>query len=372
MKVFDYMRKYGHEEVVLCHDEASGLRAIIALHDSTLGPPNGGTRRWVYKSEDEAIEDALRLARSQSYKQAAAGLNGGGGKGVIMVDSMEQNSEELYRAYGKFVESLGGRFITGEDVGTGDLELRYISMETNYVVGLPEMRVGVPADYGNIMPTALGTLCGMKACAKKAYGSDSLKGKVIALQGLGKVGYLMVNLLRKEEAKLIVTDIEDELVKRVLGKDVTPVAPKEIYGVNCDIFCPCAMGAILNDDTIPQLKCQIVAGSANNQLKEDKHGDELHRRKIVYAPDVIINAGGAIDFLDAMTYGGEYSYRRSRASVEHIYDRIYGILERSERENIPTYKIATMIAEERINKYKAIHDLRPERSKAIRAGFGKT
>jgi len=372
MRVFDYMRKYGHEEVVLCHDKSAGLRAVIAIHNSTLGPPNGGTRRWVYKSEDEAIEDALRLSISQSYKQAAAGLNGSGAKGVIMVDSMEQKSEELYRAYGKFVESLGGRFITGEDVGTGDLEIRYMSMEINYIVGLPERRVGAPADYGNIMPTALGVLCGIKACAKKTYGSDSLKGKVIALQGLGKVGSLLLKLLIKEEARLIVCDIIDDLVKNVLGKDVTAVSPEEIYGADCDIFCPCAMGAILNDATIPQLNCKIVAGSANNQLKEDKNGDELHKRNIVYAPDVIINAGGAIDFLDAMTYGGEYSYSRSRASVEHIYDRVYGILERSEREDIPTYKLATMVAEERINKYRAIHDLRPERSKAIRTGFGKT
>ncbi len=361
--IFEYMMKYGYEEVRLCHDKSTGLKAVIAIHDTTLGPAGGGTRRWTFASELEAIEDALRLARAMTYKYAAAGINCGGGKGVIMVDSMDNKSEELYRAYGRFVDSFNGRFFTGGDVGTDIRELRFIAMETDYVVGLPETwGEGRPEGY---MPTSWGVIRGMKACCEEVYGDPSLEGRTVAVQGLGKVGAPLVRYLVEEGAKVIVTDLLNEKVKETVdqyGGKVTAVVPDKIYSVDHDVFSPCALGGILNDETIPQLKCKIVAGGANNQLKEDRHGDLLHKKGILYAPDYVINAGTAIDDVETTRKGG-YNYKRAREEVDQIYNRIRNIIEISKRDNIPTYKAADKFAEERIKKIGGIKDLRVRKVK---------
>jgi len=356
--IFEYMTKYGYEEVRLCHDKSTGLRAVIAIHDTTLGPAGGGTRRWPFASEWEAIEDALRLARAMTYKYAAAGINCGGGKGVIMVNTMDDKGEEVYRAYGRFVDSFNGRFFTGGDVGTDIRELRFIAMETDYVLGLPETwGEGRPEGY---MPTSWGVVRGMKACCEEVYGEASLEGRTVAVQGLGKVGAPLVRYLVEEGTEVTVTDLLKERVKKIVDQyrgKVTAVDPDKIYGMHCDIFAPSALGGIINDETIPKLKCKIVAGGANNQLKEDRHGDVLHAKGILYAPDYVINAGTAIDDVDTTKPGG-YNYERARESVDQIYDRIKSIIEISKRHNIPTYKAADKFAEERIKKIGGIKDLR--------------
>jgi leucine dehydrogenase len=354
MEIFDYITKYGHEEVRLFREKSTGLKAVIAIHDTTLGPAGGGTRRWVFKSEDEAIEDAMRLARAMTYKYAAAGISCGGGKGVIMVNSLSEKSEELYRAYGRFVDSFNGRFYTGSDVGTDVQELRYIAMETEYVVGLPETKKLVQG----YQPTSWGVIRGMKACCREVYANESLEGKAVAVQGLGKVGTPLVKYLKEEGAKPIVTDMDPDRVRAVVDQfKVQAAPPDEIYGLDCDIFSPNALGGVINDDTIPRLKCKIIAGGANNQLRENKDGDMLHGKGILYAPDYIINAGTAIDDIDTTKKGG-YNYERARRDVDQIYDRIRSIIEISKRENIPTYKAADRFAEERIKKIGAIKDLR--------------
>ena len=348
------MVKHGHEEVRLYREKSTGLRAVIAIHDTTLGPAGGGTRRWVFQSEDEAIEDAMRLAKAMTYKYASAGISCGGGKGVIIVNSMSERSEELYRAYGRFVDSFHGRFYTGSDVGTDIQELRYIAMETDYVVGLPETK-DHPEGY---QPTSWGVTRGMKACCEEVYGDVSLEGKVVAVQGLGKVGTPLVRYLLNEGAKPIVTDIDAERVRTVVGQfKVQAVPADEIYSIECDVFSPNALGGVINDDTVGRLKCKIVAGGANNQLGEDRHGEMLHQRGIVYAPDYVINAGTAIDDIDSTKKGG-YNYQRARSDVDQIYDRITRIIEISKREDIPTYKAADKYAEERIRKIGAVKDLR--------------
>jgi leucine dehydrogenase len=343
MKIFDYMEKYDYEQLILCQDQSSGLKAIICIHDTTLGPALGGTRMWTYNSEEEAIEDALRLARGMTYKNAAAGLNLGGGKTVVIGDPKKDKSEAMFRALGRFIQGLNGRYITAEDVGTTVEDMDIIHMETRYVTGVS------PAfgSSGNPSPvTAYGVYVGMKAAAKEAFGDDSLKGKVIAIQGVGHVAYSLCQHLHKEGAKLIVTDINKDNVNRAVQEfGAEAVSPDKIYDVECDIFSPCALGAIINDETIERLKCKVVAGSANNQLKEDRHGDMLEQKGIVYAPDYVINAGGVINVADEL-----YGYNRERAMkrVEAIYDNILKVFEIAKRDGIPSYKAADRMAEERI------------------------
>ena len=354
MKIFDYMMKHGHEEVRLFREKSTGLKAVVAIHDTTLGPAGGGTRRWVFKSEDEAIEDAMRLAKGMTYKYAAAGISCGGGKGVIMVNSMSEKGEELYRAYGRFVDSFNGRFYTGSDVGTDVQELRYIAMETEYVVGLPETKK--PVD--GYQPTSWGVIRGMKACCQEVYGDESLEGKVVTVQGLGKVGRPLVKYLKEEGAKPIVADIDPDRVTAAVDQlKVQAAPPDKIHSLECDIFSPNALGGVINDDTIPALKCRIVAGGANNQLGENRHGDMLHEKGVLYAPDYVINAGTAIDDIDTTNKGG-YNYERARRDVDQIYDRIRSIIEISKREGIPTHIAADRFAEERIRKMGAVKDLR--------------
>ncbi|MCL1696030.1 Glu/Leu/Phe/Val dehydrogenase [Lysinibacillus sp. BPa_S21] len=343
MEIFKYMEKYDYEQLVFCQDEASGLKAIIAIHDTTLGPALGGARMWTYASEENAIEDALRLARGMTYKNAAAGLNLGGGKTVIIGDPFKDKNEEMFRALGRFIQGLNGRYISAEDVGTTVSDMDLIHEETNYVTGIS------PAfgSSGNPSPvTAYGVYRGMKAAAKEAFGSESLEGRTISVQGLGNVAYKLCEYLHNEGAKLVVTDINQAAIDRVVNDfGATAVAPEEIYSQEVDIFSPCALGAILNDETIPQLKAKVIAGSANNQLQDSRHGDYLHELGIAYAPDYVINAGGVINVADEL-----YGYNRERAMkrVEGIFDSIEKIFEISKREGIPTYLAANRLAEERI------------------------
>ncbi|MEE3806100.1 Glu/Leu/Phe/Val dehydrogenase [Lysinibacillus fusiformis] len=343
MEIFKYMEKYDYEQLVFCQDEASGLKAVIAIHDTTLGPALGGARMWTYASEENAIEDALRLARGMTYKNAAAGLNLGGGKTVIIGDPFKDKNEEMFRALGRFIQGLNGRYITAEDVGTTVSDMDLIHEETNYVTGIS------PAfgSSGNPSPvTAYGVYRGMKAAAKEAFGSDSLEGLKVSVQGLGNVAYKLCEYLHNEGAKLVVTDINQAAIDRVVNDfDAIAVAPDEIYAQEVDIFSPCALGAILNDETIPQLKAKVIAGSANNQLKDSRHGDYLHELGIVYAPDYVINAGGVINVADEL-----YGYNRERAMkrVDGIHDSIEKIFAISKRDGIPTYVAANRLAEERI------------------------
>lgn len=343
MEIFKYMEKYDYEQVVFCQDAASGLKAIIAIHDTTLGPALGGARMWTYATEENAIEDALRLARGMTYKNAAAGLNLGGGKTVIIGDPFTDKNEEMFRALGRFIQGLNGRYITAEDVGTTVSDMDLIHEETNYVTGIS------PAfgSSGNPSPvTAFGVYRGMKAAAKEAFGTDILEGRTVSVQGLGNVAYKLCEYLHNEGAKLIVTDINQAAIDRVVNDfGAIAVAPDEIYAQDVDIFSPCALGSILNDDTIPQLRAKVIAGSANNQLQESRHGDQLHELGIVYAPDYVINAGGVINVADEL-----YGYNKDRAMkrVEGIYDSIEKIFAISRRDHIPTYIAANRLAEDRI------------------------
>ncbi|MEH7253176.1 branched-chain amino acid dehydrogenase [Neobacillus niacini] len=345
MEIFKYLEQYDYEQVVFCQDKQSGLKAIIAIHDTTLGPALGGTRMWTYESEEAAIIDALRLAKGMTYKNAAAGLNLGGGKTVIIGDPRKDKSEEMFRAFGRYIQGLNGRYITAEDVGTTVADMDIIHEETNYVTGIS------PAfgSSGNPSPvTAYGVYVGMKAAAKEAFGSDSLEGKVVAIQGVGNVAYTLCKYLHEEGAQLIVTDINKEAVQRAVEDfGARAVDPNEIYGVECDIYAPCALGATINDDTIPQLKAKVIAGSANNQLKDTRHGDVIHEMGIVYAPDYVINAGGVINVADEL-YG--YNHERAMKKVDQIYASIEKVIAISKRDGIPTYVAADRMAEERIEK----------------------
>lgn len=343
MKLFSYMEKYDYEQVVICQDQLSGLKAIIAIHDTTLGPALGGTRMWNYQSEEEALEDALRLAKGMTYKNAAAGLNLGGGKTVIIGDPRTDKNEEMFRAFGRYIEGLNGRYITAEDVGTTVEDMDTIHEETDYVTGIS------PAfgASGNPSPvTAYGVYVGMKAAAKEAFGSDQLSGKTVAVQGVGNVAYHLCKHLHEEGAQLIVTDLNREAVQRAVNEfSARAVEVDEIYGVDCDIFAPCALGAVINDQTIPQLKAKVIAGAANNQLKEDRHGNVVQEMGILYVPDYVINAGGVINVADELN-----GYNRDRAlkKVEGIYQNVAKVFEISNRDAIPTYQAADRMAEERI------------------------
>ncbi|MGM9954797.1 MAG: branched-chain amino acid dehydrogenase [Peribacillus sp.] len=345
MEIFNYLERYDYEQLLFCQDKQSGLKAIIAIHDTTLGPALGGTRMWTYASEEEAIEDALRLSKGMTYKNAAAGLNLGGGKTVIIGDPRKDKNEEMFRAFGRYIQGLNGRYITAEDVGTTVEDMDLIHEETDYVTGIsPEF-----GSSGNPSPvTAYGVYRGMKAAAKEAFGSDSLEGKVIAVQGVGNVAYNLCRHLNEEGARLIVTDINKESVNRAVETfGAKAVNPDEIYGVDCDIYAPCALGAVINDGTISKIKAKVIAGAANNQLKEPIHGDQIHEKGIIYAPDYVINAGGVINVADELK---GYNRERALKKVEGVYDSIERVIEIAKRDKIPTYKAADRMAEERIER----------------------
>ena len=340
MNLFDTIAEMGHEQVVVCHDKASGYRGIIAIHDTTLGPALGGTRFWRYESDEDAIVDALRLSRGMTYKNAVAGLNLGGGKSVIIGDNRTPNREMIFRAHGRFVDSLGGRYVTAEDVGTSTSDMDFVHMETDYVTGL----AGMSGDPSPV--TAHGVFRAIQASACHRWGTDSLDGRTVAIQGCGNVGRHLAEELHAAGARLVVTDIDPERVKRVVaGTGARAVTTEEIYGQPADIFAPCALGGGINDATIPQLKVEIVAGAANNQLHEERHGDALAERGVLYAPDYVANAGGVINVYSELA---GWSRERSLRKADEIYHTVLNVFEIAKQDGIPTYRAADRLAERRI------------------------
>jgi len=345
--VTNQMFTYDHEEVLFCNDNATGLKAIIAIHNTVLGPSLGGCRIWKYNNEQEALTDVLRLSRGMTYKAAITGLNLGGGKSVIMGDAKVIKNEALMRRFGRFVDDLAGKYITAEDVGSNSKDMEYIHMETKHVTGIPESMGG----SGDPSPvTAYGTLLGMKASAKERWGNDSLKGKKVGVQGIGNVGEHLVKHLADEGAIISVCDINEERLKEVAKKyKATVVGLDEIYDIDMDIYAPCALGATVNSDTIDRLKCSIIAGSANNQLGDEKvHGEMLMKKGVIYAPDFVINAGGLVNVYTEL--GGNYNKQRALGIAENIYNATLAIFSISKKENIPTYLAANKLAEKRIEQ----------------------
>jgi leucine dehydrogenase len=338
--VLDQLAAYGHEQVSFYADEAAGYRGIIAIHSTVLGPALGGTRFWAYRSEAEALADVLRLSRAMTYKAAVAGLDLGGGKSVIIGDNRTTDRAPIFRAHGRHVEALGGRYVTAEDVGTSPEDMELVHVETRHVVGLK----GGSGDPSPV--TALGVYRGMKACAAFRWGEDSLAGRTVAVQGVGHVGYYLCKDLHAEGARLVVTDVVPEKVKRAVADfGARSVAPEEIYGVKADVFAPCALGGAINDVTLRKLKVEIIAGGANNQLAEPRHGDMLERRGITYAPDYVINGGGLINVAAELTGAGR-EWVLTKAS--HIYDTVLHVLTMARDQGIPTYVAADRLAEHRL------------------------
>jgi leucine dehydrogenase len=339
--VIAQMSKYNHEQLLFCNDNETGLKAIIAVHNTVLGPALGGTRMWMYNNEMEALNDVLRLSRGMTYKNSISGLNLGGGKAVIIGDARTQKSEALMRRFGKFVNSLGGKYITAEDVGISPIDMTWVNMETNHVVGLP----GKSGDPSPV--TAYGVYVGMKACAKAQFGSDSLAGKKVAVQGVGHVGEYLVKHLTEEGAEVFITDIHEPTLKRIADTyKAKVVGLNDIYDIDMDIYAPCALGATVNDDTLSRLKCSIIAGAANNQLKEESiHGKLVMEKGLIYAPDFALNAGGVINcYAEVKGLSAEWAMGKA----DEIYGTISTIINRSKEEGIPAYQIANKMAEERI------------------------
>ncbi len=340
MKIFDMLAEMGHEEIVLCSDPGCGYRGIIAVHSTRLGPALGGTRFWTYADDEEAIVDALRLSRGMTYKNAVAGLSLGGGKSIIIGDNKTTDRENIFRAHGRFVESLGGRYITAEDVGTSTKDMDFVHMETGHVAGL----AGKSGDPSPV--TAHGVFRAVQASANRRWGSDSLEGKTVSIQGCGNVGRYLAEELHGAGARLVVSDIDPAKVARVAqATGAIVVEADAIYSVQADIFSPCALGGIINDETIPLLKVEVVAGGANNQLLEDRHGDALEARGILYAPDYVANAGGVIN-----VYGEVEGWDAQRAldKADDIYDTVLRVFEIAEEYKIPTYEAADRVAEQRL------------------------
>ena len=341
--IISQMSTMGHDQILFCSDNETGLKAIIAIHDTTLGPALGGTRMWVYSNELEALHDVLRLSRGMTYKNAISNLALGGGKAVIIGDSKTMKSEALFRRFGKFVDSLAGNYITAEDVGISPSDMVWVSKETKHVVGLP----GKSGDPSPV--TAFGTYMGIKACSKLQYGSDSLEGKKILVQGVGHVGEYLVDYLSKEGAEIFVSDIHEDTLSRISKTyGATQIDLNDVYDIEMDIYAPCALGGTLNDDTISRLKCGIVAGAANNQLKDENiHGKALLEKGILYAPDFAVNAGGVINcFSEVEGLSSEWALKKA----EDIYHTIFDIVKRSKDENIPSHIIAMQMAQEKIDK----------------------
>ncbi|MCL6451193.1 MAG: hypothetical protein K6T75_07880 [Acetobacteraceae bacterium] len=349
MGIFDAMRRDGHEQLIFCAVKEAGLRGLIAIHDTTLGPAMGGCRMWPYATEEEAVADALRLSQGMSYKSAVANSNYGGGKAVIWGDPATDKSEELFRALGRFVEGMGGRFITGTDVGTSAWDFVWTGRETRHVVALPE-QYGGSGDTS--VTTAFGVLMGIKACVREALGQGSLKGVTVALQGVGKVGEKLLAHLLAEGAEVVVADTDPARVERVCAAHgVKSVPADQVYDQPCQVFSPNALGGVLNDATIPRLRCRIVAGGANNQLAEDRHGDMLQERGILYAPDFVINAGGLIQVCEEREgFDRDRAFRRAAG----IYDALLRIFAISRERGVPTHRAANMLAEERMARIGAL------------------
>jgi len=344
--ILDQMGTYGHNEFKAFRDDAAGLKGFVAIHDTTLGPAAGGTRRYNFDSAEEAIRDVLRLSRAMTYKYAISGVNMGGAKSVIWVDDDDHCTEELYRAHGRVVDSFDGRWITGADVGTDERELRWIGMETDYIVGLPE-QFDHPEGYDS---GARGLIRAMEASCELVYGGDrSLSDIHVAIQGVGEMGMGLLEYLDDRGAQITATDIDAVKLDTVADEyGVNTVEPEDIYGVDCDVFAPCALGFVINDETVPQLECDIVCGAANNQLDdEEKHSRALHDRGILYIPDYLANSGRTIDDTDLLRKGG-YKHERAKSMIDEIYTKAMEIGNRAESADQPTLAVADTMVEERI------------------------
>jgi leucine dehydrogenase len=345
MDLFGHLKAYDYGEVHFKHDKATGLKAIVAVHDSRLGPALGGCRFLPYETDEAAVVDALRLARGMTYKAALAGLPHGGGKSVLIRPAQHFDRVALFRAFGRFIDDLRGHYITAEDSGTGLEDMEIIRTVTKHVTGVGPSHGG----SGDPSPfTALGVRRGIEACVKFSMKRDSLEGVHVAVQGVGHVGYYLCKELHAQGAKISVADVDPlkaERAHREFGATIVPL--NDIFSVACDVLAPCALGSALNDTTIPKLKARIVAGAANNQLAEPRHGDDLHARGILYAPDYAINAGGLVNV--AQEVAG-YDAQKSRAKTLQIFDTILEIAERSSSTGTPTYRVADMLVEERLAK----------------------
>lgn len=343
MDILDHMHNNGYEQLLYSVDPNAGLKCLICIHDTTLGPALGGVRMWTYGKEEDAVWDVLSLARAMTYKSAAAGLDLGGGKAVLIGNPWKDKSEILFKALGKAVASLGGRYIATDDVGTTMKDLEYIHTQTPFVTGLP-FHLGGSGD--STMPTAHGVVRAMEACAKEVWGKTDLKGKVVAIQGVGKVGANLTRLLHQAGAKLIVTDINKAAVKAIVtetGADTS--TPEKIVSLKCDIFAPCALGGVINSQSIARLQCPVVCGAANNQLENDSAGEEIQRRDILYCPDYIANAGGVINLaLELTGYDADVAYEK----IEGIFDTTSEVIARSKKQRMSTAKAADHMAEERV------------------------
>lgn len=338
----------GHKLVAMIHDEQTGLHGFIAIHNDVLGPALGGTRMYPYPNDLAAVTDVLRLSRGMTYKAALAGVKFGGGKAVLVGDPKKDKNEAYLRAYGRRLNYLNGAFLTGEDVGIAVADIEIVAKETPYVNGRSEgLHDGVKGSGDPSPVTARGVLHGIRAALETIFGNDTITGRSFAIQGLGKVGFRLARLLHEQGARLIVADVDDHMVERALTefRGSEAVEPEEIHRQQVDVYSPCALGAVLNDRTLPELQCRIVAGAANNQLATPAHGDTLFSQGILYAPDYAINAGGLVNVTDELEPGG-YDRERALRKVAHIYGTLKNVFERSAREQVPTYLVADRMADE--------------------------
>lgn len=355
MEKYAYMEKYGYEQLIYLHDRNSGLKGAICIHNTTLGPALGGTRVWEYECEDDAILDVMRLARGMTKKASCAGLNLGGGKAVLIGNSKKLRldtirREAFWRAFGRYVDSLNGRYITAEDVGTTPEDMNFVKMETDYVVGLQETS-GDPSPF-----TALGVLKGMKACLKEAFGTAKLEGLTIAVQGVGSVGAHLCDYLHQEKANLIICDMDEEKTSEVAKRTgAKVVSVEEIYDQACDVFAPCALGSVISSDTLARLQCKIIAGAANNVLKDSgPDGQAVFDKGFIYAPDYVINAGGLINvYQEILGYDKDAAVRQ----IDLIFDRVREIIRVSKETNTPTSLVADAMAENRITMMRNINSI---------------
>jgi glutamate dehydrogenase/leucine dehydrogenase len=354
--VFDRIRADDYEQVVFCHDRGSGLRAIVAVHSTRLGPALGGTRFYPYASEDEGIEDVLRLARGMTYKAAAAGLDLGGGKAVIFGDPTRDKTEALLRAYARHVDALGGRYLTAEDVGTTQADMDVVRKETRFVTGVSH-ELGGSGDPS--AATAYGVLWAMKAVALRLWGDPSLVGRHIAVAGVGKVGRALVGHLAAERARITVADVTPAAVEAAVAEvGAEAVAVEKVHAVDCDIYAPCALGGVLNATTIPELRCAAVVGSANNQLADGLASARLLAEAgVLYAPDFVANAGGLINIAEELAPGG-YHEELALAAVRRVADNLTSVLDVAEAEGVTTAEAADRRAEQRIAAVSAVHQIR--------------
>ena len=354
MGPFELVGKMGHEQVVYCHDKITGLKAIIAIHDTTLGPALGGTRMWDYASEDAALTDVLRLSRGMTYKAAVAGLNLGGGKAVIIGDPKKIKSEGLFRSFGRFVNGLSGRYITAEDVNINVRDIEFVGAETKYVTGISSR----PGGSGDPSPvTAWGVYCGIKASVQERLKKDSLSGLRVAVQGVGAVGSYLCEFLAKDGVKLVISDIDQAKLQKIsAATGAKIVADNDIYTADVDVFAPCALGAILNDETIKVLKAPVIAGGANNQLQDEaRHGKMIREKNILYAPDYVINAGGLINVYNELV---GYNAEKAKAQASNIYNALLTVFHEAEKQNISTHQASDIIAERRIASVRSVAGLR--------------